>query len=172
MLRLAGAGLVVFSAGLWGWRKAWQEETRLEQLAGWEQAITLLKAEIGFALRPLSEACGAIARRLNGIVGVFWEEAGNELASLDHAEAAHAWEAALTRCRPAMALLPADVEAVADFGRTLGYLDAQAQLAACDLLLDYLARARQEGLERQQKNGKLYKSLGLLSGLLLAVALL
>ena len=172
MIKLVGVGLVVIAAGLWGWRRAWQEENRLEQLAGWEQAITLLKAEIGFALCPLAEACGAIARRLNGVVSVFWEAAGNELASLDHAEAAYAWEAALTRCLPDMALLPADVEAVADFGRTLGYLDTQAQLAACDLLLDYLARARREGLERQQKNGKLYKSLGLLAGLLLAVALL
>ena len=172
MIQWVGAGCIILATSLWGWRAAWAEENRLMQLSDLEKSITLLKSEISFALRPLSDALLAISERQNGMIGTFLADAGNRLASLDYGGACEAWDASIAGVLPGTTLNPEDIAALEDFGHTLGYLDRQAQLAACDLLLEYLGRSYQEGFEKANKNKRVYKSLGLLSGVLLAVVLL
>lgn len=63
-------------------------------------------------------------------------------------------------------------EILCSLGTVLGTTDTPGQLSAIELHCHRLQRAAEESRERSERQGKLYRSLGLLGGAMLAVLLL
>lgn len=171
-IKLLGALVIVSSTSLLGIGAAKAEKYRMEDLEELEKALTLLKSEISFAVLPLPEAMRSVAERRKGVVAMFFEDMAERLSTRAYGSVSIAWEEAIAASLPSAYLRPEDIEALQSFGRTLGYLDSRQQLAAADICIDSLRRAREECHIRYTKNARMYKSMGLLSGILLAVVLL
>lgn len=65
-----------------------------------------------------------------------------------------------------------DINVIKDFGKTLGQTDLQGQLSKTKLTLEFLDKQIQEAQIDESKNKKMYKTLGVLTGLGLVIILI
>ena len=106
------------------------------------------------------------------MIGEIFAQAAAVMAERERASAEEIWTEAWSKRRNQIFLTAEDLDMVLSFGKTLGYLDKAQQEGSICLLLRYLEEALAQGKKRLEKNGRLYYSIGGLSGLLLIVTLL
>ena len=81
-----------------------------------------------------------------------------------------AWEYSIDISQTA--LKQEDLNIIKDFGKTLGQTDLQGQLSKTKLTLQFLEKQIEESQLEENKNKKLYKTLGVLTGVGLVVILI
>ena len=156
MLKIAGAVLVIFSCSALGYSKSIHMTRRLQQLREIEKMVFLILGEITYRREALPEALGTVAYRLPeplaGFQEIFREKAKTYLSGT--------------------ALCPKDLEEFLQLGAYLGYLDITMQKNTITLYLEQLKR-EMENLQREMPaKQKLYRSMGTLGGIFLAIMLL
>jgi stage III sporulation protein AB len=82
-----------------------------------------------------------------------------------------AWRSALVQAKPYLAMSKEDIEALKAFGDLFGSTDTDGQLANCARYCELFRQRLADALEDQKKRGRLYSSLGVLSGVFLALVL-
>lgn len=142
---------------------------RVRQLEGFVGALDAISTEIRYLAAPLEDImakCDALPEyqelRVFGLCREIF---------LKERDFPAAWEQALKKAKPELALDAGDCEALTWFGRVLGTTDVDGQTANCvrygELLRQRLERARED----RAKHGKMYTSLGVLAGVFLVVLL-
>jgi len=170
ILRIIGGVLVCLSCGLLGLYMGNRGVRRAEILTEFKRTLLLLKSEIEYAVHPLPQAFLSISRRAAWPFGDFYARAGEELAAgsliLDEA-----WEAGLAALTGSQ-MTREDLAVIDGLGKALGSIDVDVQLAAIDMAIsavdDMVGRLNVENT----KNVRMYRGLGVLSGLLIVVVLL
>ena len=169
-MKILGLLLVFLVPTALGLYFAGRGRCRLDDLQQLRKALEILQGEISFAATTLPEAAEHAAARLEApIAGLFASfaallDAGGGLT------ASGAWEQALANSQ-GLFLEEEDADCLRAFGRTLGYLDRDMQLNAIQTTLGQLADREALLSEKQRRDGKLYRNLGILGGLLLVVLL-
>lgn len=135
---------------------------RVEQLEALISAVGYISTEIRYNALPvglLFERLDAIAEyrplRLFGLCAKRLAESG---------DLALAWEASLEEAKGSLALRDSDYEALRIFGRQLGTTDIPGQLSLCDSCTGMLRQRLQAARDERAKRGKMYTSLGILTG--------
>ena len=136
-----------------------------------KKALMILASEIDYLRTPLPMAAGNIAKRTERWVAAFFARFGELLAANDGETAYQLWLRAFAECKSAAALTDEDAKVVDSFGKTLGYLDKQMQQNAIDYAVRYIDETAATLQAQSKKNEKMYRSLGVIGGLLLAVVL-
>jgi stage III sporulation protein AB len=142
------------------------EGYRAEDLREFRKALDILRAEIRFACAPLPEAAAGIASKIAAPVGGVFETFARLLAEGGAASAYEAWDEALAARGSATYLKPEDFDCLDAFGKTLGYLDKGMQLNSIDRAIAYIDATTERLDAAGEKSAKLYRSLGVLGGLL------
>ena len=142
---------------------------RLGDLRQIKSALAILYGEISFAATPLPEAAVQVSRRVEAPVADLFAAFGELLNAGAGLCAADAWEQSYARHRHRFFFEKEDDDSLRSFGKTLGYLDQAMQMNTIQSTLERLSEREALLVEKQQKEGKLYRSLGLLGGLLLVV---
>ncbi|MCL2048502.1 MAG: stage III sporulation protein AB [Defluviitaleaceae bacterium] len=169
MFKLIGTILIMTGSVGFGVYFSAKESFRVQDLLEFKKALLILSSEIEYMRATLSEACGNIAKRTGlGISGVF--------ASFSHALANSEGETAYQLWRNAIdtgkIFIAAEDRAVLDdFGKTIGYLDKQMQKNAIEYAVRYIDEKAATLQKQSDKNKKMYRSLGIIGGLLIAVVL-
>ena len=172
MLKLAGAGLLLFACAGWGFSVSWQLWERMRDLRELRRIAALLRQEISYAGTALPEALGRIAKKVSRPFGEFLDRLAQELVKYPGDSFAMIFAEQVDEQLYRTALEPQDLADFKELGRYLGYLDKEMQLANLDLYLaeteEKLARLTQELPARR----KLFQVLGVMAGLFLAVLFL
>ena len=166
-------GLLVFGACmLGGLAFGWRDGFRLAELAELRKAFVLLKGEIQYVRVPLAEAFQSVAARADTRTAAFFGGMAERLSEKDGESAAVIWNEALEELRRASHLAEDDMQSLALLGRSFGYLDGTTQAEGLDFTMAYIDE--QAGLlqEKSAKNGRMYRSVGMLCGALVVIALL
>lgn len=172
MVQAVGMVLVIGSTTLFGGYFASKKRFRRDDLETMVRALTLLKNQICFLSMPLPEAMADIAEKFPGSIGGIFQWAGQMMASRMGSRADEIWKDALNQAKGGLYFTAEDMDMLLSFGKTLGYLDVSQQQDGILLLIDYL-KGQQASLQMEWgKQQRLYYSMGVLSGLLLIVALL
>lgn len=186
-LRLVGCLMVVAGTsgyGIWLSRQYGQRLSELEQL---RQMIVLLKGQILYANAPLHEAFETVGRRTEGRLAELFvrvaerigEQEGETFCSIwkqevealgtetgrPDSEAGGVWR------EPGLALTKEDRQSLAALGEHLGFLDRDMQERNLLLYLEQLDLGIGQMREHRQDRCRLYTSLGVMSGLFLAILL-
>jgi len=168
-LQLVGAAVVVGGAVALGFHYAARESDRLLDLLELKKALLILSSEIDYMRTPLPMATANIGKRTERWVGPFFSRFGEALAANDGDTAYQLWVRALEEVGDAATLAEEDRKVIDGFGKTLGYLDKQMQHNAIDYAVRYIDETA-AGLQVQaEKSKKMYRSLGVIGGLFLAV---
>jgi len=169
LLKLIGSSLIVYACGSVGLMVAGSYARRPRELANVASALVNLQTEISYAATPLPEALAGLARQAGEPAGRLFAETARALRHNRGTTAGEAWAAALAEVYPDTALRDVDREILEAFGQYLGQSDRLDQerhiLAAIERLRREEARARED----QARNEKLWRYIGFLTGLAVAI---
>ena len=171
LMRIIGAAAVVCGAVALGFYYAAQEQKRAQDLLEFKKALLILSSEIEYMRTPLSAASSNIGKRTEGWVSAVFTRFGDLLAHSEGETAYQLWVQSLSEIKDQTYLTQEDWKITESFGKTLGYLDKQMQQNAIQYTIDYIDEKAAALQTQADKNKKMYRSLGVIGGLLLAVVL-
>lgn len=163
MLKLAGSGLIILGASLCGFLKSSQLKKREEELGKIISALTFLEKEIVYEKRDIKSAMLSVGK----IAGC---ELFCEVARGMEKGVTKAMEHAVDMCGDS--LLGTDKIALLSLGESLGMSDTLSQVKSISYTKEQLLMLQKLAHTDYEKFGKMYKSLGLLSGLAIVILLI
>ena len=169
--RIFGGILIVLSTSLIGFRMGTLLEERIRDLYTIKKMLQLFDGEIRYGNALLEEVFFSSGRRLTAPFDHFLQEIGQTLSGLPGVMLGDIWEQGVKEKLRTSFLTEKDKEELIQFGRQLGYLDIQMQQK---VLLQYEAMLdlQLQGLQAEvAKRRTLYRSLGVLTGLLFFILL-
>ncbi|MCL2577660.1 MAG: stage III sporulation protein AB [Defluviitaleaceae bacterium] len=170
-LRVAGTLLVMAGSVGLGMYYSAKEGFRVQDLLEFKKALLILSSEIEYMRSTLSEACANIAKRTSLGISPIFLQFSRLLAEGEGETAYQLWLTAMEPCKETTCLAAEDRAVLEDFGKTLGYLDKQMQKNAIDYAVSYIDEKAAAIAAISDKNKRMYRSLGVIGGLLLTVVL-
>ncbi|MDO4170905.1 MAG: stage III sporulation protein AB [Lachnospiraceae bacterium] len=137
-----------------------------------KRVLTLLKGEIRYGMTPIGEACNHVAEKTEGVLKEFLNEIGRNTKEKTKENFTLIWQDAAEAYLPKSYFESGEWKQVLTMGSGIGYLDVPMQLKTFDLLLEQLDRSLDNARLKQEKDGKLYQTLGVGIGLMLAIVLI
>lgn len=169
MVRLLGAVLVVVSCGIWGLSVAWSYRLRPRELRAFISGLKLLETEIAYACTPLPQALEKIGGQLEGAVKMLFLQLARRLRDEPGLPATYAWEQGLNGLKEKSALLPQDLEILRALGQGLGLSGREDQVKNLELAREHLKRQLALAEEAAERQGRMWRTLGFLLGITLAL---
>lgn len=172
ILQVIGACLIVVATTLIGFSFGARDKYRLKELEEIERGILLMKNQISYLGTPLGELLEQISWKVVGVIGIIFQKIALRMKQREGNSAEEIWQSEWLEMEKKTYLSTTDLDELIAFGRTLGFLEKEQQEGGMDLLLHYLRGEEERIKKRLEKNGRLYYSMGILSGLLLVITLL
>lgn len=141
---------------------------RLQDLQELKKALLILKSEIEYVSTPLPEAMLNISKRTSGPIAKILLHFSKSLKSSDKS-AYQLWISSIDAHKKETFLKSGDLDIIGSFGKTLGYLDKQMQVETIKYTTDYINTQIAQLQEDNNKSQRMYRSLGVIGGILLLV---
>ena len=172
MLKLIGAALILFAGIAFGFAQASLYARRPKELRQLAHALTTLESEIVFGISPLPEAFQRVASAVPKPVSSLFADMSERLAQGDaDATVEDCWRSAVTNAWPKLALGQAERDALLSLCAQLGVTDRADQAKHLRLVLAQLSAEELNAREEQARYEKMWRSVGLLSALLVVILL-
>lgn len=171
-VRVISIGLIIGTTSLLGYYLSRLDEYRINDLKIVKKSLTMLCSEIRYASTSLPNALESISTRIEGVISNMYTDISLELKKRKGMQLSEVWNKSLDKYKSKTYLNKEDIDNLMTFGKTLGYLDKDMQQKNIELIIDYLDNQIDQLNDKKNKNSKMYRSLGFLSGLLIVVILL
>lgn len=168
MLKLFGAVLVVLSCALIGMLQARRMSDRPMQIRRFVRILGQLETEISYGFTPLPDALGRIGKQSAEPFASLFAEIAGRLAK-EEAAVLDIWKHTMVRRWGQTAMRGSEKEVIVQLGFTLGTTDREDQVKHLRLAAKQLETIEAEAEEEKRKYEKMWRSLGLLGGLLIAL---
>ncbi|MEE1313482.1 MAG: stage III sporulation protein AB [Lachnospiraceae bacterium] len=137
-----------------------------------KRVLTLLKGEIRYGMTPIGEACLHVSEKTEKELKEFLVKVGQQTKEKKEDSFEKIWKEACATTLPKGYFTQGEWKQVLTLGSAVGYLDVPMQLRAFDLLLEQMEHGLDSARKKQEKDGKLYQTLGIGVGLMLAIVLI
>ncbi|MEW6397557.1 MAG: stage III sporulation protein AB [Bacillota bacterium] len=168
-VKLLGAVLLLLAGAGTGWQFAARLGQRVKELGSLGLALRVLEREVTVGATPLPVALERSAQVAGPSVADLLGHAAGRLSDGSGCTASQAWEEACARTP--LCLTVADLEVLRGLGVTLGTSGRADQARHIALTRERLATREQSAREEAERQGKLYRYLGILVPLALLLAL-
>jgi stage III sporulation protein AB len=172
ILKIANSCVIIVFSTLIGFEAAKRYVMRTKELSALQGALSRLETEILHYSSRLSEAMIRIGNSIKGGTGKLFRQSGQFLAEKRNMTVAEAWSSSLMQLKDELFLQEEDLEILKRFGEQLGSSDKEGQVKYLKLTQMQLYEEEKKAREAREKYERMYKSLGLLGGIALAVILL
>jgi len=166
MLKIIGACIIIFASASIGRAGAAKMEKRFHTLQYLQNGILSLEREINYAATPLPQAL-INSSSVAGTSGILFELTARKLLAGRGINAQEAWTEAIKEIE--LPLNQSDCEILTAFAAGLGLSDSKDQLKRLELIRLRLQTAEEEAKREWQSMGKIWKNLGLASGIILVL---
>lgn len=170
-IKIIGVLFVTLSCAGLGADAAHKLKKRLRLLETLKHMVIHLKGEILYANAPLAEAFERTGNRNPGKAGDFFREIAAELIRETGESFDGIWKEHAEKFGQGTPLSSKEKEQLISFGEHLGYLDRDMQEKTILLYLEDLEHSITSLREQEPQKCRLFMSLGVMSGLFLAVVL-
>jgi stage III sporulation protein AB len=171
-VKAIGSVLLVAAFSLAGYAVADNYSRRPKELRDLLTALQMLETEIMYGAVPLPDALYHIAQFSKGSVRDLFAGVRATLLSGQGRTAGEAWQISLETIFPASSLSDTDQAILAGFGGSLGISDREDQVKHINLAREQLKREEAIATEESLRCVRLWKSLGLLAGLAVCLAVI
>ncbi|MFO8059155.1 MAG: stage III sporulation protein AB [Bacillota bacterium] len=171
MLKLFGLGLIMMAGMVTGQLCFMQLESRYRDLESVRSGLRALISEIEYTRKPLPDAWRELAEMHGGAVARIFGRAAELFGSEGAYTAGAAWVESLRQCSGELSLTAEDLRILASLGPCLGTSGGADQIRHLQAADERLSDQMNEAREDSRRRGKLFRSLGLLGGILVAVVL-
>ena len=139
---------------------------RLKELKDIKNALNIVESKIKFTYEPLQEIFLQTSKMVSENVSQIFVQASKNMKQ-ENAE--EAWENSLKQI--STNLSEEDIENIKGFGKMLGKTDKEGQISRLDLTKTFIDMQIEKARIEEQKNAKMYKTLGIVIGLALVIIL-
>ncbi|HHY03859.1 MAG TPA: stage III sporulation protein AB [Thermoanaerobacterales bacterium] len=165
-LKLIGGAMVILSCSMIGFIIAASYKQRPDTLRNLQAALSMMESEINYGQTPMPEALSRVAKNCEGEVSELFRKTKTHITSHSGFTPSEGWEMALKDFSMNTALKQVDIEILSAFGKYLGSTDRDDQIKKIELAIAGLKQQETIALEEKIKNEKLWKYLGVLSGIM------
>jgi len=169
MIKLIGALCIVFAGTMLGMYQSLQLSARPRQIRQSIQCLQRLETEIVYGVTPLPQALHAVAGAASGPLRSLFEAASRGLMGKEAASMREAWEEAMASNWSHTSMKQAEKEIFLQLGTLLGISDREDQMKHLKLAVRQLQGEELAAAEEQKRYGGMWRSLGLLSGVLIVI---
>lgn len=169
MLKLIGAFLILISTSLAGFLKARSLSARPKQIRALRSFLSILETEIGYGLRPLVQACSSVAEGTQEPIASIFHASAYNLSNLDGASTYECFSKAIQEKWETTELKEQEKKILLDLSRVLGSSSREDQLNHLKLAVANLETMEVEAAGEELRFTKMYRTLGVLLGLLLVI---
>ncbi|MCR4430724.1 MAG: stage III sporulation protein SpoIIIAB [Tepidanaerobacteraceae bacterium] len=169
--KFSGGLMVIISCSMIGFIIAGYYQKRLQILKSLQATISMLETEINYGHSPLPEALRNIVQKGDKEVSKLFLNTMKYISDGSGYTADEAWEKALKGFIFDSNLNNEDIKILTNFGKYLGATDLQDQIKNIKMTLTRLHQQETAAVEEKQKNEKMWKYLGVLSGIMVFLLL-
>lgn len=170
--QILGSTLVLISSSLLGIHYSKSYRRRTDDLRTFKKALILLRGEINYSLSPMPEALEDISTRFDHVIASFFKSISDELKLNLGKTLTEVWKKKAEEILKRTYLNSLDIKNIMLFSENIGYLDKEMQNNNINMLLEQLDEEIKLSMENDAKYNKLYRSLGVLGGILVIVLLI
>lgn len=166
ILKYINICLIIVVSAYIGFYKSKKFSDRVKNLKDFKSSLSVFKSKIEFTYEPIKDIFEEISRVVyqekENVFKSFCESKNSEDVSL-------AWNEAVENSN--LCLKDDDKEILCLLGKMLGKTDKTGQISQIDLVDNFLDKQISDSEEEKRKNEKLYKTLGVIGGLVIAIIL-
>lgn len=170
-MKITGCVLIVAGTSGYGFWLAARYGERLKTLEQMRQMIFLLKGQIIYANAPLEEAFEAVGSRIEGALSELFLRVSGRIREQQGEPFIQIWKEEIGSLGKETALTEKDRQTLSGMGEHLGFMDRDMQERNLLLYLEQLDLEIEGIRQHKQERTRLYTSLGVMSGLFLAILL-
>ncbi len=145
-------------------KKYANRENEIRQM---KAALNMFATKIKFTYEPIPSLFMEIANKIGGNVGNIFLVSAN---SMKEKPAGEAWESALITVNNSFT--KEDVGVLKSLGKLLGQTDVEGQISEIEAVNEFLNAQLENASEERRKNEKMYRTLGIVTGLTIAIILI
>ncbi len=173
MIKFVGIVMLIATAIAVGSIMAHQVKQRVEELIYVKKLMLMFKGELRFKNAMLQEAFMSVAMRAKNPYDKLFEELSKETENNNTTTMAKVFELTVDKFLVGNTFLKKeDIHWFKELGETMGYQDQKMQLANIDLYIERLSSSVDEEKEKMNETMKMYRTLGVMAGLLVAIVLI
>jgi len=170
IIKFLGAIVLIAATSFIGFSLASDCSKRPRALRELQALLQMLENEISYLSNLLSDAFNRIYEGSNSETAILFSEAAKNLGT-NGVTADVAWEKAIEENYAKLSLNKEDKAILVTFGKMLGNSELEGQINNIRLITSQLKLQELKAEEMRLKNEKMYKSLGVLSGLTITIIL-
>ena len=140
---------------------------RLNELKDIKNALNIIESKIKFTYEPLSDIFMQTSKMVSKNISQIFVQASNNMKINDAEEA---WEKSIEVATTN--LNEEDMENIKSFGKMLGKTDKEGQLSRIELTKTFIEMQIEKAKIEEEKNAKMYKTLGAIGGLAFVIILI
>lgn len=163
--------LIFASSSMLGLYLSRLDEYRLKELLMVKKMAMMLASEIEYS-SSLVNAFTHISERLEGAISLLIMDVAVELSKRKGNTFMSIWKKNCEHYSRNTYLTPVDWQYIQDFGKNLGYLDKHMQHKNISMFIHYLDDSIQKINSQKDSNKRMYRSLGVLIGILIIIILI
>lgn len=163
MVKLVGAVMTAFACGYFGFYISTNLKTRMTSLSEIVSSLEMLESEINFSINRLKKAFERIDK--NGLFKSASEK-------IDEIGIKKAWENAIENNSGRLCITDSDKDILLMLGKNLGKTDTDDQIKNIKYIKTMIASQAKQATEEYNRLGKLYRSGGVLVGVMAVIILI
>lgn len=171
MLKLIGSILVIASTSLAGFYYARVFSEKLRQIRELQYSLTMLESEIIYSASPLIQAMEYVSERSRPPIKEFFKAFSEKLYKKDVNGILEGFQITLKEFNGILKLEKDEIDILGSFLKSLESSDIEGQKTNFNITMKKLEEFEKRANEVMIKNEKLYKYLGVCSGLLVVIIL-
>ena len=140
---------------------------RVKELKDFQNALNIIESKIKFTYEPLPEIFNQTSKLLSENISKIFIRASQNMKELSAEEA---WNKSIEKSNTY--LNKEDIENIKNFGKMLGKTDKEGQVSHLELTKTFIEIQIEKARKEEEKNSKLYKTLGVVCGLALVIILI
>mgnify|MGYP005771138917 CR=1 FL=1 len=141
-------------------------ENRVSELKEFKNILNIMKTKIKFTYEPLAEIFSQIAKNnQTNIEKIFAQMASR----MDYCQVSEAWERSIQEAD--ISITQEDKNILKSLGKLLGQTDVDGQISEIEVTDNFLDMQIEKAEEEKKKNQKMYKTLGVVIGLVFVIIL-
>lgn len=172
MIKLVGLIFIILSSSGLGYVLGTRFSMRVRELKLLKVALQMLETEIVYSNTPLPQAFESIQWRTSKPVNELFKMMSSNLNKKIYGTVGEAFSSAIDGVKEKMALEKDDIEILKSFGYSIGNSDVEGQVKSFKMILKQLDSQEIKAEESRNKSERMYKNLGLLTGIAIAILLL
>ncbi|WP_188206134.1 stage III sporulation protein SpoIIIAB [Alkalibacillus aidingensis] len=164
-MKWVGAIMILFTCTWVGIDIARNYSRRPKEIRELLQALQIMEAEIVYAQEPLHRVFSYISKQLSFPVSDLFYELGDELTHSDRS-LQEIWDETFSRKWRNTAMKKKEKEVLIQFGQSLGLHNLEQQQKQIQLAKVHLQHELDDALEEEKRFSGMFRTLGVLSGIL------